>query len=217
MQSVNESTVKTAPTREIDQLGHLLMGIIHAFAQAEEDAKIFMAKWDIKDGFWRLDYEESKEWNFCHVPLQEEGQPTRLVVPTSLQMGWIESLPHFCAASETARDVAASFIETEVGVLPSHTFIEHSTQGADCQGFDDESGEKYLLYMIKVYMDDYISLAILRTKRDLVHVANAVMTGIHDVSPHMLRMEKTPSCSKSSSRWRQCGPSTMIFWISCSM
>ena len=51
MQSVNESTVKTAPTGAIDQLGHLLMRIIHAFAQAEEDAKIFMAKWDIKDGF----------------------------------------------------------------------------------------------------------------------------------------------------------------------
>ena len=101
MQSVNESTVKTAPAGAIDQLGHLLMRIIHAFAQAKEDAKIFMAKWDIKDGLWRLDCEEGEEWNFCYVLPQEEGQPTRLVVPKSLQIGWIESPPYLCVASET--------------------------------------------------------------------------------------------------------------------
>jgi len=90
------------------------MCIIHAFAQAEEVAKIFMAKWDIKYEFWRLDCEEGEEWNFCYVLPQAEGEPTRLVVPTSLQMGWIESPPYVCAASETGRDVAASYIETEV-------------------------------------------------------------------------------------------------------
>jgi len=51
---VNSTTVKTAPKGTIDQLGHSLTCIIHAFAEAEEDALIFMAKWDIKDGFWRL-------------------------------------------------------------------------------------------------------------------------------------------------------------------
>ena len=51
LNSVNESTEKTAPKGAIDQLGHSLMRMIHAFAQADENAKIFMAKWDIKDGF----------------------------------------------------------------------------------------------------------------------------------------------------------------------
>jgi hypothetical protein len=41
-------------TRAIDQLGHTLTCIIHAFAETEDEAKIFMAKWDIKDGFWRM-------------------------------------------------------------------------------------------------------------------------------------------------------------------
>ena len=49
--SVNSTTVKTAPKGAIDQIGHVLPRIIHAFATAEENAKIFMAKWDIKDGF----------------------------------------------------------------------------------------------------------------------------------------------------------------------
>ena len=89
LQSVNEATEKTAPAGAIDQLGHSLMRIIHAFAQADDDAKIFIAKWDIKDGFWRLDCEEGEEWNFAYVLPQEKGEPIKLVVPTSLQMGWI--------------------------------------------------------------------------------------------------------------------------------
>jgi hypothetical protein len=44
-----------APRGALDQLGQALSRIIHAFAEADEDAKIFMAKWDIKDGFWRMD------------------------------------------------------------------------------------------------------------------------------------------------------------------
>jgi hypothetical protein len=33
----------------------LLVVKIHAFAEADKMAKIFIAKWDIKDGFWCLD------------------------------------------------------------------------------------------------------------------------------------------------------------------
>ena len=54
LESVNHSTIKMAPRGALDQLGQALSRIIHAFAKADEDAKIFMAKWDIKDGFWRV-------------------------------------------------------------------------------------------------------------------------------------------------------------------
>ena len=58
---VNETLHKTALKGAIDQMGHALMRLIHAFAQVDKDAKIFMAKWDIKDGFWRLDCKEGQE------------------------------------------------------------------------------------------------------------------------------------------------------------
>ncbi len=48
-------------------MGHTLSRIIHAFAEAEPDSKILMAKFDIKDGFWRLDCQEGKEYNFLYV------------------------------------------------------------------------------------------------------------------------------------------------------
>jgi hypothetical protein len=50
--AVNNTTVMRAPKGAIDQIGECLSQIVHAFAEASEDAKIFMAKWDIKDGFW---------------------------------------------------------------------------------------------------------------------------------------------------------------------
>jgi len=101
LESVNDSTVKMAPRGALDQLGQALSRIIHAFAKAEEDARIFMAKWDIKDGFWRMDCEKG------------------------LQMGWVESPPYFCAATETARDITSDYCDTPVGSLPHHKFAKH--------------------------------------------------------------------------------------------
>ena len=37
--------------------------------------------------------------------------------------------------------------------------------------------------MLVVYMDDYIVLATPKIQDKLHHVANAIMTGIHDVFP----------------------------------
>ena len=124
---VNESSEKTAPRGAINQLVFSLSQIIHVFAQAGPDDKVFMAKWDIKDSFWPLDCEKGEEWNFVYILPQLEGGPIKLVVPKSLQMGWIESAPYFCAASETARNVADDYFETPVGSLPTHKFVQHST------------------------------------------------------------------------------------------
>jgi hypothetical protein len=63
--AVNDTTIESAPKGAIDQLGECLTRIIHAFVEASDDAKIFMAKWDIKDGFWRMDCRDGEEWNFA--------------------------------------------------------------------------------------------------------------------------------------------------------
>ena len=52
--SVNATSTRLAPEGLIDQIGHSLKRVIHAFAKAGVDDKVFMAKWDIQDGFWRL-------------------------------------------------------------------------------------------------------------------------------------------------------------------
>ena len=111
-------TIKMAPAAAVDQLGHSLSRLIHAFAEASIDDKIFMAKWDVKDGFWHLDCANGEELNFAYMLPQPPGMPTKLVIPTSLQMGWIKSPAYFCSASETSRDVSATYSQTELGSLP---------------------------------------------------------------------------------------------------
>ncbi len=91
-----------------------------------EDVKIFMAKWDVKDGFWRMCCEEGEDYIFAYVLPQAASKPIQIVVPNSIQMGWVESLPYFCAASETARDIAMDYTDTEVGTVPVHKFTKYT-------------------------------------------------------------------------------------------
>jgi hypothetical protein len=109
----------------MSQLGHSLHWIILAFAEVNDNAKIFMAKWGVKDCFWRLDGQDGEEWNFAYVLLQPPPEPVCIVVPTSLQMGWVESPPYICAATEMSRVIATQYYETALGMLQEHKFDKH--------------------------------------------------------------------------------------------
>jgi hypothetical protein len=161
LDSVNDSTVKMAPQGALHQLGHTLSLIIHAFAKAEDNAKNFMAKWHVKDGFWRMDCEVGKEYNFGYIFLQDEGKPITLVASMSLQMGWIESPPYFCAATETARDIAAEYCNTLIGSLPPHKFMHHV---AGDMAFDallaTSTSSDTCLYALDMYVNNFMSIVI---------------------------------------------------------
>ena len=123
---------------------------------------------------------------FCiHSPSQPEGKPVILVVPTSLQMGWVESLPYFCAATETARDIATDYIEMPIGSLPTHKFGHHTTGNCEYEKLptDIERPHPAPRYLTEVYVDDFMSVIIPVPQKQFQHVATAVMTGIHDVFP----------------------------------
>ncbi len=155
-----------------------------------------MAKWDIKDGFWRMECAAGEEWNFTYVLPQEEGEPLTLVVPTSLHMGWVESPPYFCAATETARDIS-----TEVNSLRRHKF-EHYAVGASAYTDLPESGQEFqgFFYTVEVYVDDFMSLVIPVSREQLRHVANAIMHGIHDVFPPDDNDDEDPLSVKKKER-----------------
>ena len=59
------------------------------------------------------------------------GPDPLLMVPTSLQMGWIESPAYFCAASKTARDVAQTYTNAKLDTLPDHKFLPLTQQHSD--------------------------------------------------------------------------------------
>ena len=96
-------------------------------------------------------------------------------------MGWVESAPYFCAASETARDIAVDYIETQIGALPKHKF--DSWAGANETKINTHRKRGLLRYLLKVYVDNFIVCIILTTKQQVEHIARAILHGIHDVFP----------------------------------
>ena len=83
---------------------------------ATQKKSFYFAKLDVKDGFWRMVVAEEYTWNFAYIlPLADNSlldlHNTELVVPDALQMGWCESPPFFCTASETAQDVIQELMD----------------------------------------------------------------------------------------------------------
>ena len=179
--SVNESTEKQSPEGTLDQLGGVLPRLIAAVAQAADHEVVFFAKYDIKDGFRRLMCEEGAEYNFAYVMPQKEGKPTRLVIPTSLQMGWTESPSYFGAASETARDLAEEYAKADK--LEAHFLEEWTKLKPEFQNLPSGELSGHLAHCFEVYVDDFIAAAIPRTKEDLTHLSQALLHAIHDVFP----------------------------------
>jgi hypothetical protein len=143
-----------------------------------------MAKWDIEGGFWRMDCRAGEEWNFTYVLLQPPGELIRLVVPTLLQMGWVESPPYFCAATKKVQDIATEYIEMELGMRPRHKFEVYAMGAPEAMALLEEpTYEDSLKYMREVYVDVFVNLVIPASQKHLWHVANAIMEGIHDVFP----------------------------------
>ncbi len=118
-----------------------------------------MAKYDIKDGFWRMDCHEGEGWNFSYVLPQPPGEAIQIVVPTSLQMGWIESPAFFCATTEMGQDVIMQYTDTPIPLLPEHKF-EHNSQGCPTAASLPQSSEREPQYLTKDYVDNFMSLVV---------------------------------------------------------
>jgi hypothetical protein len=111
---------------------------------------------------------------------KKEGEPALLVVPTSIQMGWVKS----CTATETARDVTTEYTEMPVGTLPQHKFQKYVIGNAEYDALPETSiCNTGFVCMVKVYIDNFMSLVIPVSCDQLQHVMTAVMTGIHDIFP----------------------------------
>jgi hypothetical protein len=102
----------------------------------------------------------------------------------SLQMGWVESPPYFCTATETARNVTTEYTDMPVGTLPQHKFEKYVICNADYDALPKTSIHNTgFVYMVEVYVNNFMSLVIPVSCDQLRHVTMAVMTGIHDVFP----------------------------------
>jgi hypothetical protein len=99
-------------------------------------------------------------------------------------MGWVESPPYFCAATETVRDIATEYINTPVASLPHHKFTKYVIGNQDFNMLLESTEQSMgFVYMVDVYVDNFMSLVIPVSKAQLCHVVTAAMTGIHNMFP----------------------------------
>ena len=181
--SVNESTVKQAPPEAMNELGSALKRIIAHLADSQlRQRTLYFSKLDIKDGFWRMIVNALDAWNFCYmIPPATPDTPIEdidIVIPDCLQMGWAESPPFFCAASETARDVIASLVGN---ALPPHPFETRMLPANfDTIPSQDSDGT---LTSFEVYVDDFIGCTDIISKDHLLNLSRAMLHGIHSIFP----------------------------------
>jgi len=184
MASVNDSTTPRSNHKAMEQLGKVLWQIVTTIAQADpEKGHILMAKWDIKDGFWRLTVSEDDAWHFCYVlPCLHPNDPIELAVSTCLQMGWTESPPIFSTASETARDVGQEALVRQQP-LPPHQLETLCLPETITLTKPTNLSTDSLAKLLEVYVDDFMGLFQAPTREELLHFTRAVLHGIHTVFP----------------------------------
>ncbi|KAL7543039.1 hypothetical protein ACHAXR_012341 [Thalassiosira sp. AJA248-18] len=146
--------------------------ILKFMAHAPKEYPIYFSKYDISDGFWRMVVAAGAEWNFAYVLPQKSGEPTRLVVPNALQMGWKESPGYFCSASETARDAASEL----AGFM--HIFEEH-IKVPEPKPTTDKGPIPWAA--IEVFVDDFIAMS--QDMSRMAHLTRLILHGVEEVFP----------------------------------
>jgi hypothetical protein len=105
---VNQNTVEYT-TKEAMQFGGTLYRILSKIHHADPKyGPVYLAKYDVKDGFYRMMVRPEHTPSLCVILPRYEGEVQMVAVPLVLTMGWINSPPTFCAMSETACDLANS-------------------------------------------------------------------------------------------------------------
>jgi hypothetical protein len=177
--SVNDSMVLQAPSQSVKEIGKVLPRLLQYMHDTPPGLHILFSKLDISDGFWRLTVRLADSFNFAYVLPQPDGEPIRIVVPASLQMGWVESPPLFCTVTESARDLTQHLLANKVP-LPHHELEEQ----IKIQSVPSRAQTTTPSTLLQVYVDDFCHAAT--ESKDGTHipmVRRASIHGIHSLFP----------------------------------
>ena len=205
-ESVNSATTKLAPQEAMGQLGSVLRRIVALMADHCDPNRPFkFSKLDIKDGFWRMAVNDEAAWNFCYVLPSDDPNvdidDIQIVVPNSLQMGWCESPPFFCAGSETARDIIEELLK-DPSILPPHPLEDlmkpetddmsiSDTSSSDTQDLDDDNSSDMDISVDSEDVEGHNELVLVYMNDDATMVEVFVddfMVLTNNINPENLRV-----------------------------
>ena len=103
---LNNDTIQLTP-KEAMQFGRALERILHLIRTANPHfGPVHLGKVDLSDGFYRLYLSDSSILKLAVTFPQYPGEEQLVASPLSIPMGWVESPPAFCVATETVADLA---------------------------------------------------------------------------------------------------------------
>ena len=120
-------------------------------------------------------------WNFAYVlPRLSDDEEIQLVIPDALQMGWSESPPFFCAATETARDIADANFRNDTPMEPQHN-EDIVMKTIPASSTDDV--EAKIIHLLEIYIDDFVAMINTQDEKELRRLTRCILKGITDVFP----------------------------------
>ena len=174
----------TAPQHSMTQLGKVLPRLIAAVSHAPvDDGCIVLSKLDIKDKYWRMIVKNGQYLNFAYVLSDKKGERIRLVIPSLLQMGWAESPPFFCAATEMAREIAEDTARKLMGSLSAHALEDFMLLPNKWLEQNLAKTCTEYLKVMEVYVDDFCTMVQTSNVDIIRHVSRALLHAIHSISP----------------------------------
>jgi hypothetical protein len=187
-EAVNNTTVPLVPRRPVREIGKVLPRVFKFMASRPEGQTILLSKVDLSDGFWRILVKEAAQWNFCYVMPDPPGAPVRIVVPSALQTGWMESPQYFCTATKTGWDFIQWLVDQKID-CPPHPLERFmlpqdlvGTIGPDKPVPSNEADKG--ASAINIYLDDYILAVVEDAARTLLRrITRATLYGVHSIFP----------------------------------
>jgi hypothetical protein len=206
--SVNETTEEAEDQDAVKALGSALPSLLLFMFETNCAWEIDWQKVDLSDGFWRMIVEHGKEYNFVYqLPPRPGDDGKFFVIPSSLQMGWTNSPPYFCTATEGTRElikrILALSIDTGIDVPHRHEHycVDPEEPAAKRPRSSDPSpGEsspakseawvppQTLQLVNRVFVDDFLNglageVGRKRKRQEQLWVSRATMHGIHSIFP----------------------------------
>jgi hypothetical protein len=194
---VNLETIRLAP-KEAMQFGTCLDRVLREILLADPKyGPVYLNKTDLSDGFYREDLNPGDIPKLGVIYPSRPGQEEPLIAfPLVLPMGWAESPPYFCAATETVADLANSRLQDASHVPDDHHLddLAHATPAKNTAPTTyastsavavpterdpclQHSSTKPLQY-VDIFVDDFVSAA---QKPFLRRVRRTLLRAIDDV------------------------------------
>jgi hypothetical protein len=222
---LNDETNRLAPQDSM-QFGKALERILRNIVEADPKfGPVHLIKVDIADGFYRI-------WLNSHdipklavsIPSFDENEPL-VALPLVLPMGWTESPPYFCAATETVADIANQRLQTWTHSAP-HRLEKFAESEATPEAIAEIAStlaatatplpttvpqrqwKRKFLSRFDLFVDDYVGMQqgskehLRHTRRVLLHTLDDVFRPLSPTdSPHRKEAASVKKLLQGDANW----------------